>query len=169
MTHLDKGNAMSRTKTSYRTLIAVAGLSLLAACAESPPAQPQVATRLPPAGADGPQLAGAWYQVMFDNNSTEINARGHMMLQTVADVVKADDKVRIDIVGKTDRVGSAAANARLSQRRANLVRDALIALSVPPSRINTYWAGEGMQEVATADNIAEQRNRVVDISVQHPY
>jgi peptidoglycan-associated lipoprotein len=153
---------MFRSKVSYRTLAAVAGLFTLAACADMTP---------PPAraNADGPQLAGAWYQVMFDSNSAEIGSRGQMIIQTVANVAKNDGKVRITVVGKTDRVGSAAANIALSQKRADRVRDALIAQAVPAGRIDTSWSGEGKQDVATADNVAEQRNRVVDIAVQHPY
>jgi peptidoglycan-associated lipoprotein len=153
---------MLRSKLSYRTLAAAAGLFTLAACADMTP---------PPAraNADAPQLAGAWYQVMFDSNSSEIGSRGQMIIQTVANVAKNDGKVRITVVGKTDRVGSAAANIALSQKRADRVRDALIAQAVPAARIDTSWAGEGKQEVATADNVAEQRNRVVDIAVQHPY
>jgi len=83
--------------------------------------------------------------------------------------VKNDSQVRVTVVGKTDRVGSAAANAALSQKRADRVRDALIAQAVPANRIDTSWTGEGKQDVATADNIAEQRNRVVDIAVQRTY
>jgi OOP family OmpA-OmpF porin len=151
---------MFRSTISYRTLAAAAGLLMLAGCADMAP---------PPAraNADGPQLAGAWYQVMFDSSGSEINARGQMIIQTVANVAKNDSKVRITVVGKTDRVGSAAANGALSQKRADRVRDALIAQAVPASRIDTSWTGEGKQEVATPDNIAEQRNRVVDIAVEH--
>lgn len=46
--------------------------------------------------------------------------------------------------------------------------DALIAGAVPANRIDTSWAGESRQEITTSDNIAEQRNRVVDITVQRP-
>jgi peptidoglycan-associated lipoprotein len=154
---------MLRSTISYRTLILAGGLCLLAGCADMTP---------PPARAaamDGPQLAGAWYQVFFDSNGSEINARGQMIIKTVADVVKQDGKVRVSVVGKTDRVGSSAANGSLSQRRADRVRDALIAQAVPANRIDTSWTGEAKQDVATSDNVAEQRNRVVDIAVQHPY
>jgi peptidoglycan-associated lipoprotein len=153
---------MLQSKLSYRTIAVAASLLALAACADMTP---------PPARAnlDGPQLAGAWYQVMFDSNSSEIGSRGQMIIQTVANVAKNDSKVRISVVGKTDRVGSAAANVALSQKRADHVRDALIAQAVPAGRIDTSWAGEAKQDVMTSDNIAEQRNRVVDIAVQHPY
>lgn len=37
--------------------------------------------------------------------------------------------------------------------------------SATPDRIDTSWVGEGRQQVATADDIAEPRNRVVDVTV----
>lgn len=92
-----------------------------------------------------------------------------MIIQTVANVIKNDNLLRVTIVGKTDRVGSATSNILLSQRRADRGRDALIASAVPANRIDTSWAGENKQEITTGDNIAEQRNRVVDITVQRPF
>lgn len=144
-------------------LFAAAGLLLLAGCTQ-PQSMAPVAD-----STDGPQLAGAWYQVYFDNDSSQINSRGQMIIQTVANVVKSDDKVRVTIIGKTDRVGGVAENTLLSKQRADTVRDSLIAHSVPSDRIATSWVGEGKQDVVTANNVAEQRNRVVDIAVQHPY
>jgi outer membrane protein OmpA-like peptidoglycan-associated protein len=49
------------------------------------------------------------------------------------------------------------------------VRDALIAAGASPAaRIDTSWLGEGKQDVPTPDDVAQQRNRVVDIVVQEP-
>jgi peptidoglycan-associated lipoprotein len=135
-------------------------LGLLVGCAEearSPTAQasPSIA----------PQLAGAWYQVQFDSNKFDIDARGRMIVDTVAHVVANNAATRVTVIGKADRVGSATANLALSERRADQVRDALITAGVPAARIDTRWTGEGKQEVATGDQVAEQRNRVVDITV----
>lgn len=152
-------------KISYRLLMSVAGLCLLGACTGVMP--PPSAQQAPP--ANEPQLAGAWYQIFFDNDAAEINPRGRMIIQTVANVVANDNRVHVTIVGKTDRTGGPAANRLLSQQRADGVRDALLALSVPASNIDTSWSGENKQDVATPDNVAEQRNRVVDITVQRPY
>jgi peptidoglycan-associated lipoprotein len=151
---------MFRSLILYRTLIAAAGLTLLASCADTTP-PPQVAA------IDAPQLAGAWYQVYFDSDAAEINARGQMIIQTIANVAKNDSKVTLSVIGKTDRIGDAASNTALSQRRADRVRDALIAQAVPANRIHTSWTGQGKQESATTDKAAEQRNRVVDITVEH--
>jgi len=154
---------MFRSKKLYRALALSVGLIGLAACADTPPPP------APMAATDGPQLAGAWYQVYFATDSTEINPRGQMIIQTVANVVKQDNLVRVTIIGKTDSVGSSSANNVLSQNRADKIRDALISNAVPADRIATNWTGEGKQEMVTADNVPEQRNRVVDIAVQRPF
>jgi peptidoglycan-associated lipoprotein len=143
---------------SWRPLLAVVGLAILAACADqgSPPA------------AAAPQLAGAWYQVFFDTDKADLSPRGQLIVNKVADVVRTNNEVRVTVIGRTDRAGTAAANMALSERRAELVRDALIAAGVPAARIDTSWLGEGEQDVPTRDDVAQQRNRVVDIVVQEP-
>ena len=82
--------------------------------------------------------------------------------------MRTNNEARVTVIGRTDRAGTAAANMALSERRAELVRDALIAAGVPAARIDTSWLGEGEQDVPTPDDVAMQRNRVVDIVVQEP-
>ena len=142
-----------------RTLAAILALSAEAGCAQqsSMPSQAAATT--------DPELAGAWYQVFFDTNSATINVRGQTIVKSVAYVVANADTTRVTVIGKTDRVGAPPANLVLSQRRADTVRDALIAAGVPAGRIDTSWTGEARQQVATADDASESRNRVVDITV----
>jgi peptidoglycan-associated lipoprotein len=149
-------NGLSRHAYACSAILA---LGILAGCAQEATAPPQ-ATASP-----APQLAGAWYQVQFDSNKSDIDAHGRMIVDTVANVVVHNAATRVTVIGKTDRVGSATANLALSQRRADQVRDALITAGVPAARIDTRWTGEGKQDVATGDQVAEQRNRVVDITV----
>ncbi|HLF58132.1 MAG TPA: OmpA family protein [Alphaproteobacteria bacterium] len=158
---------MKRLSGHSRALGAILALGMLAGCtgqATSPP--PQAAS--PPQQADvstAPQLAGAWYQVYFDSNKYDINARGRMIADRVAYVVKNNPATRVTVIGRTDRAGTPAANMALSQHRAEQVRDALIAAGVPADRIDTSWTGEGKQAVATPDEIIERHNRVVDVTV----
>jgi OOP family OmpA-OmpF porin len=113
-------------------------------------------------------MAGAWYQVFFDTDKTDLSPRGRLIVDKVAEVVTHNEEVRVMVIGRTDRAGTATANMALSERRAELVRDALIAAGVPSARIDTSWLGEGKQDVPTPDDVAQQRNRVVDIVVQEP-
>jgi OOP family OmpA-OmpF porin len=88
-----------------------------------------------------------------------------MVVKRVAYVVANAGPTRVTVIGRTDRVGAPPANVALSRRRANTVRDALIAAGVPAGHIDTSWTGEGKQAVMTGDDFAESRNRVVDITV----
>lgn len=132
---------------------------VLVACAQPASSPPRIA-----AMSDA-ELAGAWYQVYFDTNKSEIDARGQQIANNVAYVVANTDTTRVTIIGKTDRVGSPAANLALSKKRADAVRNSLIKAGVPESRIEMSWTGESKQVVATVDEADERLNRVVDITV----
>ncbi len=152
---------MFQSEKILRALVATLALSIVAGCAEqaSPPPPP------PATAATGPELAGAWYQVYFDTNSVEINARGQTIVKNVAYVVANAGPTRVTVIGRTDRVGAPPTNMALSQRRAEAVRDALITAGVPAANIDTSWTGEIKQAVATGNSADEPRNRVVDITV----
>ena len=88
----------------------------------------------------------------------------------VIEEVKADLATRpapeITVIGHTDRVGTNEANDVLSLRRAETVRNILLAAGLKAVRIES--AGRGMREplVPTADQVAEARNRRVEISIR---
>jgi outer membrane protein OmpA-like peptidoglycan-associated protein len=72
----------------------------------------------------------------------------------------------IAVIGHTDSVGSLPFNDRLSLARAERLREMLVALGIPAERIQA--AGRGKREllVPTDDNVAEARNRRVEINVR---
>lgn len=151
---------MFRFAKILRALVVPMALSIAAGCAQQASPPPQAAA------TDGPELAGAWYQVYFDTNSTEINARGRKIVDTVAYIVANAGPTRVTVIGRTDRVGAPPENMALAHQRANTVRDALIVAGVPAAHIDTSWTGEGgKQAMATADDAATPKNRVVDITV----
>ncbi len=151
---------MQQSTKVLRAFVVTLALSTVAGCAQQASPPPQAA-----AAPSGPELAGAWYQVYFDTNSTTVNARGQMVVKDVAAVVAKNDTTRVTVIGKTDRVGAAPANMALSHRRADVIRDALVTAGVPAARIDTSWSGENQQAVATAGQVDEARDRVVDITV----
>ncbi len=70
------------------------------------------------------------------------------------------------VIGHTDSVGNDAFNDNLSRQRAEVVRKALVARGIAAQ--NIVIAGRGKREliVVTADNVAEPRNRRVEILVR---
>jgi len=72
----------------------------------------------------------------------------------------------IVVIGHTDSVGSIAANDALALRRAETVRGMLIAQGLAPASIVAVGRGKRELLVPTADNVAEPRNRRVEILVR---
>jgi len=158
---------MKSPLAALRVTVAIAAVALVAACGGPPPHAQQSSAPPPATNYQGatPELAGAWYEVYFDTNSVVIDQRGRSIVSNVAYVVNNEPTTRVTIIGKTDRVGTQAANMTLSQSRANAVRAALIAAGVPSGRIDASWTGELGQDPTTTADIADRRNRVVDITV----
>ena len=72
---------------------------------------------------------------------------------------------RIAIVGKADLAGTVPYNMALSQRRADRVRDAMVAGGVPANRIDVKWVGDREPPVATAPGVRDAQNRVVEVAI----
>lgn len=154
---------MFQSRKTLKVTIAALALSFVAGCAQQPTASGPPPTH--DAATSGPELAGAWYQIYFDTGSNAINARGQMIVKNVAYVFANGGPARVTVIGRTDRVGSAPDNVALSARRANAVRDALVAAGVPAASIDTSWIGEGTQTAAMADESVDPRNRAVDVTL----
>jgi outer membrane protein OmpA-like peptidoglycan-associated protein len=86
------------------------------------------------------------------------------------DLIKADIAQRpaaeIMVIGHTDRVGSLQLNDELSRKRADAVRELLIGAGLPAERIEAAGRGEREPLVPTADEVAEPKNRRVEINVR---
>jgi outer membrane protein OmpA-like peptidoglycan-associated protein len=87
------------------------------------------------------------------------------MIATVANAVGAEPGARVLVVGKADTLGSASQNWSLSRKRAQAVKDSLVAAGVPPDEILMSWTGEDQLNVPAGNNVSEWRNRSVDIMV----
>ncbi len=81
-------------------------------------------------------------QVQFATNSAQILAVSFGDLDTAAELIDDAGDVRIEIQGYTDTVGDAAANQRLSERRALAVRTYLVAAGVDANVLTATGFGE---------------------------
>jgi outer membrane protein OmpA-like peptidoglycan-associated protein len=123
-----------------------------------PPAPPP---EVPPAPPPPPQRIS--FTVFFDWDKDVITHDGMEIVQKAADAYKVGGMVQIQVVGYTDRSGSAGYNQRLSERRANNVAKALAGLGVPPNQMAVSGRGENDNRVPTADGVREPQNRRVEI------
>jgi outer membrane protein OmpA-like peptidoglycan-associated protein len=83
----------------------------------------------------------------------------------MAEVARRPDP-EVLIIGHTDRVGSVAQNDALSLQRAERVREAVLRLGIAADRVQVSGRGEREPLVPTEDEVAEPRNRRVELTVR---
>jgi len=88
-----------------------------------------------------------------------------IIVQAVAEIARRPAP-EIVVIGHTDRVGTVPFNDALSLRRAGRVRDELVKLGIARDRITVAGRGEREPLVPTEDEVAEPRNRRVEINVR---
>jgi outer membrane protein OmpA-like peptidoglycan-associated protein len=115
-------------------------------------------------GALPPRIAS--FILYFLEARDELTPDSRQVLRQLLDEVPRRPVAEIEVVGHTDRVGPAANNDRLSLRRAERVRDELLRLGVAADRLQVSGRGEREPLVPTEDEVAEPRNRRVEVSVR---
>jgi OOP family OmpA-OmpF porin len=101
--------------------------------------------------------------VSFETGRTALAAQARGALDRVAVSLQAHPGQRVEVAGYTDNRGTAGANLRLSQARADAVRGYLIERGVPPEQIVSrgYGADDPVDSNATA--VGRSRNRRVEL------
>jgi len=124
------------------------------------------------AGAIGQGLKAegkiALYGLFFDTGKSEVKPESQPQLAEMAQVLKADPRLRVFIVGHTDNVGGFEANQVLSLARAQAV---VAALGKPPhgieaSRLSAKGAANIAPLASNADEDGRARNRRVEMVLQ---
>lgn len=112
------------------------------------------------------KVENAKYIVFFDWDSSTLNPGANAILDAAAQEANGRDLIQIDLVGHTDTSGSRDYNQRLSMRRANVVRDAMVARGVDASLLSVNHRGEDELMVDTPDGVREPANRRTEITFQ---
>ncbi len=90
------------------------------------------------------------------------------VLDDVADVLRANPTIRVEIGGYTDDVGETSFNRRLSLDRANAVRDALVARGIATERLVPVGHGKDSPIATNATEDGRARNRRVQFTILAP-
>jgi outer membrane protein OmpA-like peptidoglycan-associated protein len=90
--------------------------------------------------------------ITFRVNSADLDIAAAPVLAELRDALMADPSLRLRLVGHTDSTGTRAVNAPLSQRRAESVRQWLVASGIAAARLSAE--GKGPDE-PIADNASE--------------
>lgn len=106
------------------------------------------------------------FNLYFLLGKDELTAASKLELDKAMAELKRRSAPDIVVIGHTDTIGGLERNDKLSLARAERVRDALIAQGLPATRITAAGRGEREPLVPTADNVAEPRNRRVEVNVR---
>src|SRR5947209_17484379 len=152
------------------------GLMLLAACSSAPETAPPGG---PGGAAGGPGVGGpggigsrnalpgsqqdleasAGDRVFFAFDRSDIAPEAQEILARQADWLRRYPNVTVTIEGHCDERGTREYNLALGERRAQAVKNVLVASGIPPSRISTISYGKERPAVVGSSEEAYAQNR----------
>jgi peptidoglycan-associated lipoprotein len=148
--------------------IAVAGaFLLLAACSSTPepaaggpggPGGPGGSSRGGP-GSQQDLAASAGDRVFFAYDQSDISSEAQQILHRQSDWLKRYPNVGVTIEGHCDERGTREYNLALGERRAQAVKNVLVALGIPAGRIQTISYGKERPEIPHSDDQSYAQNR----------
>ncbi len=106
------------------------------------------------------------YTLNFLEGRDEYTTESRQTVETVLRELARRPVAEIAVIGHTDRVGAVEYNDKLSLQRAERVRSDFLKRGVPERSISVAGRGEREPLVATADEVAEARNRRVEINIR---
>lgn len=104
--------------------------------------------------------------VLFETGRATLMPGAMDTIYRLAQFMKQYPEKHLQIEGHTDSTGSESLNLRLSEFRANSVRNALITEGVSSTRIRTIGYGASKPVATNATVAGKQRNRRVEIVIQ---
>lgn len=110
------------------------------------------------AGSDSGKIDGL-KTVSFEFDKSTLSAASKKVIQGNAEWMKANAKTKVQIEGHCDSRGSIEYNVALGERRANAVKDYMINLGIPASRLATISYGEEKPLVSGENEDSWAKNR----------
>lgn len=99
--------------------------------------------------------------------ATELKAQGKEILDNVGNFLKAYPNKKVIVRGHTDSVGKEEVNQALSEKRAQKVREYLVAYQdIQPTRVTTQGVGPSQPVATNTTEAGRALNRRVEIAIQ---
>ncbi len=131
----------------------------------APPPPPPAPPPPPPPVVVAPACPTSEFVVYFEWDRSNLNQAA---LETIDAAVARARQCNVSgavVVGHTDTSGSTAYNAGLSERRASVVRDALVARGMGAGTVRSEARGETALARATRDGVREPLNRRTAVTI----
>ncbi len=106
------------------------------------------------------------FLLYFLSGGSQLTAASEQMLPQIVAEIGQRESASVGVYGHSDSLGAAALNQKISLERAQAIAGLLEAAGVLPEVLVIDSHGEGNPLVPTADNVAEPRNRRVEVVVR---
>jgi OOP family OmpA-OmpF porin len=103
--------------------------------------------------------------VNFDFNKASLTVNARQLLDQVADALLARSDIKVEIDGHTDGKGSASYNQKLSERRAESVKQYLVGRGIDAGRMSTKGFGKSKPIADNSTDEGRELNRRVELKV----
>lgn len=113
------------------------------------------------------KISFAARNVFYATGSYKLLAKSHASLNEVANLMKADPSLMLDIEGHTDSQGSEESNQLLSENRAKSVKEYLVNQGVAENRLKATGYGESKPIADNSTAAGRAKNRRTEITVRN--
>jgi outer membrane protein OmpA-like peptidoglycan-associated protein len=104
------------------------------------------------------------YGILFDVDRAELKAESRATLEEVANLLKSDPSLRLEVAGHTDNTGAADHNMKLSVSRAAAVVNALVGTyGIDKSRLQPKGYGDTKPVAPNESDQGRSKNRRVEL------
>lgn len=103
--------------------------------------------------------------VLFERGTSDIIESSYSELDRVANMLKKNENVEIELAGHTDNTGSSRLNIKLSQERADAIEKYLIEKGIDESRLKSKGYGGARPIASNRSEATRQLNRRVEFTI----
>jgi outer membrane protein OmpA-like peptidoglycan-associated protein len=103
--------------------------------------------------------------VLFDFNKYSLKSDAQVKLAKVSGILLAYPNLKLQVEGYTDNIGTDEYNQKLSEQRADAVREFLVAQSVADANISAQGYGKSNPIADNSSNSGRAQNRRVELVV----
>lgn len=104
-------------------------------------------------------------KIAFERRSSTVTEDSKITIVKIADILKEYKNIKLEIAGHTDSRGENALNKKISQDRANSVKDVLASLGINADRLKAVGYGEEFPIAKDDENGLSEINRRVDFNI----
>ena len=104
--------------------------------------------------------------ILFDSGKSSFKKETAVVLTNITAILKEYPDSNFTIEGHTDSVGSKSTNQKLSEQRANAVRDYLIENGISTDRLTAYGFGEDYPLFPNNTRSGRANNRRTEIKLK---